>query len=139
MLRNLVGFFVAPFPVALFQSLMVGLWPKAAKGIFEHPASMFVAMCLYFYMSGLLIGLPGWLVVRHRWAELKTYTLLGPVAAILPIAAGLLVMARARPLSAYTIVYDLMLFGLGGVVAGELFWLIAVRRRPRTDSKEIFR
>ncbi len=51
MLRTLGAFFVAPFPVALVQSVVVGLWPKPGQGIFANPASMFVAVCL-FRLSG---------------------------------------------------------------------------------------
>jgi hypothetical protein len=48
MLRTLAAFCVAPFPEALVQSVVVGLWRKPRPGIFANPASMFVvAVCLF--------------------------------------------------------------------------------------------
>lgn len=58
MLRSIGAFVVAPFPAALFQAIVVAIWPKQGQGVFENPPSMFVALCLYFYIFGLLLGLP---------------------------------------------------------------------------------
>ena len=138
MLRTLTAFFVAPVPMALFQSAMVALWPNPAKGIFQHPASMFVLVCLLFYIFELMVGLPAWVIVRRRGATLKAYLLIGLLAALLPAAMGLLGLARGTPLSAHALIYDLLLFGLGGVAAGALFWLIAGRTPPGRDLKETF-
>lgn len=128
MVRSLAAFFIAPFPVALFQGAVVALWPKAAAGIFAHPASMFVAVCLYFYIVGVLLGLPGWLFIRRRSAALGTYAMLGLVAALLPVAAALVAVAISGRGSAYIFIYDLALFGIGGMLAGALFWRIAIRQ-----------
>jgi hypothetical protein len=77
MSRTLSAFLIAPFPVALIQSAVVGLWPKAGEGVFEHPVSMFVAICLYFYVVGMVLGLPAWLVMRRRSATLRTHVAIG--------------------------------------------------------------
>ena len=138
MLRILGAFVVAPFPVALLQSVAVGVWPKPGSGVFEHPASMFVVMCLYFYAVGLLLGVPGWLLVRRRSPGLKAYALLGLADALLPAAAGLAVAASLGEVSAYIVVYNIMLFGLGGAAAGALFWRFVVRRRPPIDLEGTF-
>jgi len=138
MLRTLGAFVVAPFPAALIQSVVVGLAPKTGTGIFEHPASMFVGICLYFYIFGLLFGLPAWLVLRRRSAALRVYVLLGLIAAVTPIAAALLVMALRGQGSASIAIYDLMLFGLGGMIAGAVFWRIALHEKQSTDLRGTF-
>jgi hypothetical protein len=138
-LRTGLAFVLAPFPIALFQSAIVGLWPKPGRGILEHPASMLLAVCLYFYIFGLALGVPAWLVAARRSVALRTYALLGLVVALVPVAAGLIAIAAKGQGSAYRTVYHLMVFGFGGMAAGSLFWLIAVRRKPTTDLENTFR
>lgn len=139
MLRVGLGFLLAPFPVALFQSAVVGLWPQPGWGILEHPASMFVAVCLYFYIVGLVLGVPAWMVAARRSVALRTNALLGLVVVVVPVAAALIVIAAQGQESAYRIVYPLVVFGVGGMAAGSLFWVIALRSKPAVDLEETFR
>lgn len=138
MLRTFGAFFAAPIPVALFQSVVVALWPKAGEGIFEHPASMFVAVCLYFYSVGLLLGVPAWLFIRRRSARLRTYMMLGLAAALIPVVASLVATASSGEGSAYLIIYNLCLFGVGGMMAGAVFWRISIRERPNAVLERTF-
>ena len=138
MFRAMGAFVVAPFPVAVVQSIATGLSPKIGQGVFEHPSSMFVAICLYFYIFGLLIGLPAWLFVRRRSERLRTYAVLGFITGVLPIALGLLIVANKGQGSVYAFAYNLALFGLGGVAAGIVIWLIAVRRGSATRLADTF-
>jgi hypothetical protein len=139
MLRTGLAFVVAPFPVALFQSAVVLRWPKPGTGILEHPASMFVAVCLYFYVVALVLGLPVWLVVARRSVALRTYALLGLVIALVPVVVGLIAIAAQGQGSAYRTVYYLVVFGVGGAAAGSLFWLVALRGKPALDLEDTFR
>ena len=66
MFRPLIAFLLAPFPAAFFQAIIVAGWPKEGMGVFEHPVSMFAAICLLFYMFGLVLGLPLLLLLRKR-------------------------------------------------------------------------
>jgi glucose dehydrogenase len=138
MLRTLAAFFIAPFPVALFQAAVVTLWPKAGGGVFAHPVSMFAAVCLYFYIVGLLLGLPAWLFIRRRSAALRAYAMLGLVTALIPVAAALVATAISGRGSAYIILYNLTLFGVGGMLAGALFWRIAIRQKPSAVLESTF-
>lgn len=130
MLRSIWAYLLAPFPVALFQAAVVGLWPKLGTGIFENPASMFVALCLYFYVFGALIGLPMWIVVRkHLNGGMRGYALLGLIVGLAPAGAAIAYMISQGQASAYVATYNTLLFGLGGVIAGATYWFAAVRKR----------
>lgn len=131
MFRAIAAFIVAPFPTALVQAVVVGLWPKVGKGVFEHPSSMFVVIALYFYVFGLLLGVPAWLIMRRRSTSLKTFAFIGLAVATTPIGAALAVMIFRGQASAYLILYTLALFGLGGLAAGALFWRLAVRKKDK--------
>jgi len=85
-----LAFLIAPFPAALIQSIVVALWSKEGMGVFEHPASMFVAICLLFYLVELVLALPLYFKLRKRLPRrMSTYGLAGTFLVILPIIAGL--------------------------------------------------
>lgn len=135
MFRSFAVLIIAPFPVALVQAMVVSLWPKIGRGgVFEHPSSMFVAMNLYFYIFGLLFGFPAWLVLRRRSASLIALALLGAFVGLAPIGLALVVTALRGQASLYVVIYNLMLFGLGGVVAGAVFWRFAVRHKLELET-----
>lgn len=130
MKRIAVAFLLAPFPAAFIQSVAVAVWPKKGMGVFEHPASMFVAMCLLFYVFELVLALPLYLAVRKRLPRgMFSFGLVGALIILLPIVAALIVVALRGHLSTYVLIYNLVLFGLGGFLAGAIFWRIAA---PRT-------
>ena len=124
-----MAFIVAPFPVALIQAVVVALWPKAGKGVFEHPSSMFIAMALYFYIFGLLLGVPAWLIVRKRSTSVKAFIFIGSLVALVPVGAALAMMIMRGQASAYVVSYIFALFSLGGMAAGALFWALASRNK----------
>jgi hypothetical protein len=129
MKRIALAFLLAPFPAALIQSIVVGVWPKVGKGVFEHPASMFVAICLLFYLVELLVAFPLYLAIRKRLPRrLLPYGLAGTLMVLLPIAAGLTVAVTRGGLSAYQVIYNLAFFGLGGFLSGVIFWRLTVAR-----------
>jgi hypothetical protein len=122
MKRIALAFLVAPFPAAFIQSLVVGVWPKTGKGIFEHPASMFVAICLLFYLVEIALALPLYLALRKRLPQKPIpYGLVGPIMVLLPIVLGLAVAATRGGLSAYQVIYNVAFFGIGGFLAGVIF------------------
>jgi len=126
MKRIISAFLLAPFPVALIQSTVVAIWPKPGMGVFEHPQSMFVAMCLLFYAIELLLGLPLHVAFRKRGPHrMMTYALTGALLALIPITVGL---ALTGSLSAYAVTYNLALFGFGGFFAGWIFWYLVSPR-----------
>jgi len=127
MRRVTVAFLLAPLPAAFIQSVVVAVWPKKGMGVFEHPASMFVAMCLLFYVFELVLALPLYLAVRKRPRRgILSYGVAGAVIILLPIVVGLVVVGMRGQLSAYELIYNLVLFGLGGFLAGALFWRLTM-------------
>ena len=127
MRRLAIGFLAAPLPAALFQATVVGIWPKVGKGVFEHPASMFVLVCLYFFLVELLLALPlyVWLWKPTQKKPLS-YGLFGALLVMTPVGIGVGIGAARGELSTYAVLYDLCYFGLGGFVAGLIFWRAAV-------------
>jgi len=126
MKRVALAFFLAPFPAAIFQSVVVGLWPKEGVGVFEHPLSMFVAICLLFYLIEIFLALPIYLVARKRGPQpMIRYGVAGTLLAVLPIAIAIGTSSAKDGLSAYAIVYNLGFFALGGFMAGLVFWRLA--------------
>jgi hypothetical protein len=129
MLRIIAAFLVAPIPAALIQAVVIMLWPKQGKGVFEHPASMFVAICLIFYVFELIFGLPTYLVLRKRGPQKPmSYGLVGMSMILLPVALALSVTAARGGLSAYALTYNVIYFAVGGFLAGIVFWRIARRQ-----------
>jgi hypothetical protein len=139
MKRIVLGFLVAPFPAAIIQSVVVAMWPKEGMGVFEHPLSMFVAMCLLFYLIELVLGLPLYFAVRKRLPrKMSTYALAGALMVLLPIIAGLVASFTRGELSSYAVAYNLAFFALGGFLAGALFWLVAIREKRVAALKGTF-
>ena len=129
MKRIALAFLLAPFPAALIQSVVVGIWPKAGKGVFEHPTSMFVAICLLFYLVELLVALPLYLAMRKRLPRKPSpYGLAGTFMVLLPVTAGLSVAVTRGGLSAYQVIYNLAFFAMGGFLAGAVFWRVTMGR-----------
>ena len=129
MKRIAVAFLLAPFPAAFIQSLVVAVWPKKGMGVFEHPASMFVVMCLFFYILELALALPLYLATGKRLpGGAVSYGIAGAVIILLPIVAGLGVLAARGHLTGYELIYNLGLFGLGGFLAGVVFWRLTRQR-----------
>lgn len=131
-MRRVGAFLVAPFPVAFFQSVVVALWPKEGMGVFENPPSMFAAMCIYFYSFGLLLGIPAWLILRRRKASgSQAFAIAGLIAGLLPIGLALGWTTIQEGSTAYVAAYNLLLFGVGGLVAGWTFRKLS-QRSPAT-------
>ena len=128
--RKFLAFVIAPFPVAFAQSLMVALWPKLGKGVFEHPLSMFVVICIYFYVFGVLIGIPARIFLRRRFANNpRGYVVPGLLVGLLPVVGPLCWMIFRGQASPYIIAYNLILFALGGAVSGWVIWKIVGRQQ----------
>lgn len=130
MLRKLGAFLLAPFPAALFQSVVVALWPKPGRGVFANPLSMFALVCFYFWLFGLLLGLPAWAILRKRLSPtLRTFVLVGLFVEVVPICVSLAILVARGQASVYTVTYNVLLFAIGGTIAGAVFWFIAIRGR----------
>jgi energy-converting hydrogenase Eha subunit A len=125
MLRIALAFVMAPIPAALIQSIIVALYPKDGMGVFEHPASMFVAICILFYTFGIALGIPAVFVMRKRGLRgLRPYALVGVITVLTPILIALAWTAIKGQISVYTAAYNILFFAFGGLIAGWLFWLI---------------
>jgi hypothetical protein len=128
MLRSILAFLVAPFPAAAFESVVVALWPETAGPALDaHPLSMFVFLCLYFYFFGLVLGLPVWLGLRRIWPGRRAFAGAGLAAGLFPAPFMFALSAPGGLASLFGGLYILMLFGLGGYVAGRIYWRIAMR------------
>lgn len=132
MKRVTLAFLLAPFPAALIQSIVVALWPKEGRGVFAHPLSMFVTICLLFYLVELVVALPLYIAVRKRIPQsMSSYGLSGALMVLLPIAVGLGVSVVRDGLSTYAVIYDLAFFAIGGFLAGMVFWHVT---RPQSAA-----
>jgi hypothetical protein len=129
MKRVLVAFLIAPFPTAFVQAVFVALWPREGLGVTEHPQGMFLLMCLLFYAAEVVLALPLYLAMRKRLPRsVFAYGLAGALTMLLPVLVGLLATGAISHLSTYIVIYNLVLFGIGGFLAGLIFWRVAVRR-----------
>lgn len=129
MKRVALAFLVAPFPAAFIQSVVVALWPKEGMGVFEHPLSMFVAICLLFYLVEIVLALPLYLAVRKRGPRsMVAYAVTGTLLALLPIVIALGLAVARGGLSAYAVSYNLAFFAFGGYLAGVVFWRLTIAR-----------
>lgn len=138
-MRALVGFLIAPLPTALFQSLIVALHPKDGLGIYQHPLSMFVAIALYFYSLGMLVGVPILLFTRKRGNHtLGRYAWATALIMLLPVTVAMVAWTLKGHPSLYAVAYIMALFGFGGAFAGSLFWWIARRNRQVEATTKIF-
>ena len=130
MKRIALGFLAAPLPAAFIQSVVVAIWPKPGKGVFEHPGSMFAAVCILLYCFELVLALPLYVAMRKRLPEkMSTYGLVGTSIVLLPIVAALIWTIAKSRLSAYAVAYNLVFFAVGGFLAGATFWLITKPQR----------
>lgn len=135
MVKTFQAFLITPFPAALFQSIVVALWPKPGMGVFENPASMFVLICLYGYIFGALLGLPAAIWLRRRGVlNLKAYALAGSAVWLAPIMTGLGLYFLQGGLSLYVAIYNLTFVGIGGTVAGILYWRLSRPDRRRQQG-----
>ncbi len=127
-MRTIMGFVLAPFPAALVQALFVALWPKVERGgVFAHPASMFVAMCLLFYLLEVTIGIVCVAFMRRRSSlSVINHVCAGLVTIAAPLAVVVL-FASARGLPTSAVIYSLAFFTAGGAVAGLVFWAVVGR------------
>ena len=134
MLRNLLGFFLSPFPAALIESITVALRPKPGTGVFTHPASMFVFVCLLLYAFEIVLGLPAVIMLRRRGvSSLRVYALAGMAVTAIPVAIPLFLTAARGRTSLYVVTYDLVYFAVSGLLAGTVFW--AMTRPGRRDPR----
>lgn len=135
MKRVALAFLVAPFPAAFIQSIVVALWPKPGMGVFAHPVSMFVVICLLFYIFEIVLALPLYLIVRKLGPQtMGTYAIAGAVLTVLPIMVALGVTVAKGGLSAYAVSYNLAFFALGGFIAGAIFWRLTTPRTHKSSS-----
>ena len=126
MLRNIYAFILAPFPAAWLEAIEVAIWPRPGQGVFEHPASMFVTICLSFYGFGLVFGIPSLLWLRRQSpGSLRAYAFAGALAALIGI--GLLAGWVVANGQAFTLgaVFGMLKFALLGLLTGTVYWLIA--------------
>jgi hypothetical protein len=126
MLRFIVACFVAPFPAAMIQALVVMIHPRPGRGVFEHPASMFVAACLLLYILGAAIGVPAFLVLRRSGPlSFRTHVFAGALAVLIPAgvlcAWGVALRRIALPQAAASLFW----YGLLGLLTGAIFWVVA--------------
>ncbi len=129
MFRSVIAFLLAPLPAAFFQATIVAIWPKDGMGVFEHPASMFFAICLVFYVFGLFLALPLlWFFRKRRSFTLGGHVLGGMATMLSPIAIVLALMAFRGQLSPYIGIYNAVFFAIGGAAAGVIFYFI---KRPK--------
>jgi len=138
MLRVIVAWFVAPFPAAMIQALLVLIHPRPGRGVFEHPPSMFVAACLLLYLLGAAVGVPVFLVLRRGDPlSLRTHAFAGALAVLVPavlvcawaLAVGRILLPQAA--------ISLLWYGLLGLLTGAIFWSVARpdRRAARGKSR----
>lgn len=95
---------------------------------------MFVTICLLFYVFGLVIGIPLFLLLRKRIRTLLDYALAGMAIVLLPVVATMSWAAFKGEVSMYVAVYDLAFFAIGGAFAGALFRFLT---RPGQSRESI--
>lgn len=141
MLRYAAAFLASAVPGAAIQAVVVALWPKPGMGIFAHPASMFVAVCLIIYAFEAVFGGPALLLLRrHERIDPKAYALAGLGTIMVPVLLTLVWATTVAPVSLYAYLYNLLYFSVTGLLAGTVFWCIARpdRRAPLRDLEAIF-
>jgi hypothetical protein len=124
-MRFFLAFLLAPFPAALIQAVIVAIWPGPGPGVYQHPASMFAAICLLLYVLALVLGVPTFLVLRRRDpVSLRTHAFTGTLMVLIPTALLMgfgLATERIPARLAGTTVLQLTFLGL---LSGVTFWLI---------------
>jgi uncharacterized membrane protein len=66
MLRTAFAFVLSAWPAALIESVLIAISPSAHQGVFAHPLSTFVAMCLIFYLFEIFLGIPAVILLRRK-------------------------------------------------------------------------
>lgn len=136
-MRSVLAFLASPAPAALLHAILVALWPRPGAGINQHPASMFVVICLFHYALGLVLGVPLYLALRKRRSQrVFAYALAGTAIVLIPlgILIGWTLAHRGMPLM--PTVNGVLRFGFGGLLTGATFWFVARpdRRVAKTDE-----
>ena len=138
-MRSMFAFLIAPFPAALFQSLIVAVWPKPGTGVFAHPLSMFAVMCMIFYAFELIFGVPLYIATRTRLPrQLLPYAVAGMLVALIPVVILVAITVARGSLTSYEVMYSLGLFAVGGFFGGAVFWCIVSPSRQGQDIREVF-
>lgn len=135
MKRIALAFLLAPFPAALIQSIVVAVWPKPGMGVFQHPLSMFITICLLFYLVEIALGVPLHLAVGRRGSRtMLSYGVAGTLLVLLPVSVGLAIAVFRGQLSAYIVGYDVLYFAVGGFMAGIVFWRVTMPRQQASPT-----
>jgi hypothetical protein len=138
MKRVLVAFLIAPFPTAFVQAAFVAFWPRKGLGVTEHPQGMFLLMCLFFYAVEFVFALPLYLAMRKRLPQrMSVYVFVGALTMLLPVVVGM-ATGMGGQVSTYIVIYNLVLFALGGSLAGLIFWRVAIRPKAVSDPVQTF-
>ena len=123
--RYALAWLVSPFPGAFLQAMVVAFWPKPGQGVFEHPGSMFAAICILIWALELVFGLPLLLLLRRRGlASWRAYAMTGTISVAAPLAPVILWTFARGSVSLYALVYDLAFLALAGFLAGAAFWTL---------------
>ena len=127
MLRNIFAFLLAPFPAAALLAALMAIAPQHDRNIFEHPASMFVATCLFVYALSLLVAVPASLLFRNRGVfSLRAHAFAGAATALAGI--GLVTLwdfIQGRSFLSGAAAIGAVALVLLGLLCGTAFWLIA--------------
>jgi len=128
MLRNIFAFLLAPFPAAAIMAAMVAIAPQPGRAVFEHPASMFAAVCLFVYVLALLLAVPAAAWLRRREAfSLRVHAFTGTAIALVGIGlVALWDIAKGRnlPVSGSTAI-GVAAVTIFGLLCGATYWVIA--------------
>ena len=126
MLRTILAFVLAPIPAASIMAAYVAFRPRPGRGIFEHPASMFLTLILLLYALAPVIGVPAFLFLRRTdQVSLRAHALAGALMTLIPIGLmGAWGLAIQR-VSLREVAFSLLWYGLLGLLTGATFWLIA--------------
>jgi hypothetical protein len=128
MIRTGIAFLLFPIPAALARALVVWRWPSPLGGVFAHPASMFVAMCLFIYLLELVLGAPILLGMRRRGREtLVDYAVAGLALLAIPTSLAIVCLVVIHQF-AWINLLAIFVAAACGIVGGAFFWGLA---RPR--------
>jgi hypothetical protein len=139
MLRRILAFLLAPLPAALLQAAIVALWGTQGASNYEHPSTMFVAMCLFLYVPGLVLGVPLYLALRRRTPNrLRSYALAGMLIVLIPMTLLIGSAAPYSPIPApsrWREAIILLRYAVSGLLTGATFWLLA--RPDRCEARRL--
>lgn len=132
LMRGIIAFLTAPIPAAIVQAVVVAIWPKPERGgVFEHPSSMFLVLCLIFYVLQALLGVPLAAVIGRQRRPTPTSYALGGIAITSPILLIVGWTFIQQNLSTYQAIYNVMYFTAAGASIGMIAWFF---RRPGHNS-----